>query len=110
MGRSWDQRGWVEDEYTPLYIYVMYSTKVTLWLRREHGCLSTQASTDRKAGRFLLPFYSIKFFGINSLQITSQTFFPSLIIETNIVVVGIKCIVKTSLFIHRIGSTGVGHP
>ena len=39
--------------------YAMYSMKVILWLRREQGYLSFQASTDRKAGRLSLPFYSI---------------------------------------------------
>ena len=44
-------------------IYAMYSMKVTLWLRREQGYLSSKVSTDRKAGRLSLPFYSIEFFG-----------------------------------------------
>ena len=43
-------------------IYAMYSMKVSLWFRREQGCLSAQARTDRKAGRLPLPFYSIEFF------------------------------------------------
>ena len=33
------------------YLYAMYSIKVSLWLRRELGYLSAQASTDSKAGR-----------------------------------------------------------
>ena len=41
----------------------MYSTKGTIWLRQKQGYLSAQASTDRKAGRLSLPFYSIEFFG-----------------------------------------------
>ena len=44
-------------------VYAMYSMNVTLWLRQEQGYLSAQASTDRKAGRLSLPFYSIEFFG-----------------------------------------------
>ena len=47
-------------------IYAMYSTKGTIWLRQKQGYLSAQASTDRKAGRFSLPFYSIEFFGTNT--------------------------------------------
>ena len=53
-------------------VYAMYSMKVTLWLRREQGYLSAQASTDRKAGRLSLPFYSIEFFdGNSSFDITN---------------------------------------
>ena len=48
-------------------IYTMYSMKVTLWLRREQGYSSAQASTDRKAGRLSLPFYSIEFFSYTPL-------------------------------------------
>ena len=44
------------------YLYAMYSMEVNLRLRREQGYLSAQASTDRKAGRLSLPFYSIEFF------------------------------------------------
>ena len=47
-------------------LYAMYSMKVTPWLRREQGYSSAQASTDRKAGSFLLPFYSIELFGLGS--------------------------------------------
>ena len=43
-------------------VYAVYSIGVGLWLRREQGYLSAQASTDRKAGRLSLPFYSIEFF------------------------------------------------
>ena len=41
---------------------IRYYIRQVLWLRREHGYLSAQASTDRKAGRLSLPFYSIEFF------------------------------------------------
>ena len=46
----------------------MYSIEVALWLRREQGYLSAQDSTDRKAGRFSLPFYSIEFFDKDSMR------------------------------------------
>ena len=46
-------------------VYAMYSMKDTIWLRRGHGYLSAQASTDRKGGRLSLPFYSIEFFAVN---------------------------------------------
>ena len=45
-------------------LYAMYSTKDTIWLRQDQGYLSAHASTDRKAGRFSLLFYSIEFFGL----------------------------------------------
>jgi len=46
------------------YLYAMYSMKVTRWLRREQDYSSAQASTDSKAGRMSLSYYSIEFFGV----------------------------------------------
>ena len=44
-------------------LHAIYSMKVTLWLRREQGYLSAQASTDRKVGGLSLSFFSLEFFG-----------------------------------------------
>ena len=48
-------------------VYAMYSMEVVLWLRREQVYSSAQASTDRKAGRLSLLFYSIEFFDSDGL-------------------------------------------
>ena len=50
-------------------VYDMCSLEVALWLRRQQYYLSIQARTDRKAGRFLLPFYSIDFFDQHTLSV-----------------------------------------
>ena len=59
--RCCDQRGWGEGSIC--YLYAMYLMKVNLLLRQEQGYFFAQASTDRKAGRLSLPFYSVEYFG-----------------------------------------------